>query len=251
MSRSADVVDRKSQPTVNSALPFAWLSESMSKPLNPAERELVVLVHGLASTQLVMLPLAWRLRRQGYETRSLGYYSIFGSNRRHGSWLARKLHALHATGNWSRIHLVVHSMGSIVTRCAMQEELPDSIGRVVMIGPPNGGSHMATRLRFIYGFCTPLLELMDRPDSFVNQLPPPPEHFEIGILAAAKDNVIDLERTHLQGERDHCVLPSWHTGILWHPPTADYVGSFLRLGHFSETVPAANNTPVNPAQTAL
>lgn len=197
-------------------------------------RELAVLVHGLCSSRAWMWPLAVRLRRRGLDVRQWSYFTLAGSNREMGRRLAEQLRRLEAEGRWPRIHLVAHSMGSIVARCALREALPESLGRVVMIGPPNGGSHMATRLRYVYGFCRPMIELMDHPDSFVNRLPPPPEHVEFGVLAAERDNVIHLDKTHLAGERDHRVVRSWHTGVLWRRDTADYVGSFLRYGHFGE-----------------
>ncbi|MEM6329766.1 MAG: hypothetical protein AAF790_05910 [Planctomycetota bacterium] len=194
--------------------------------------ELVVLTHGIASTRWVMLPLAWRMRRRGYRVRLLGYYSLTGSNRRLGRWLAKNVRRLDATGKYSRIHLVVHSMGSIVTRCALEEEMPASLGRVVMLGPPNGGSHMATFLQRVYWFSGPLMELRDQPDSFVNRLPPAPAGVDIGVLAAKHDNVIALERTHLPGQADHRVVNTWHTGVLWRRETADLAANFLQHGRF-------------------
>lgn len=205
----------------------------MNSAAQPTNRDLVVLVHGLASSRLLLVPLARRLRKRGFETRLWGYFSYVGSNRNFGRSLARKVHQLAEDGTWPRIHLVVHSMGSIIARCALEDGLPDRLGRIVMIGPPNGGSHMATRLRYIHPWCNPMLELMDRPDSFVNQLPPPPAEAEIGVIAAGKDNVIDLPRTHLPGERDHRVVDSWHTGVLWAQETAELTTSFLRHGSFS------------------
>ncbi len=204
-------------------------------PQQQKPQELVVLVHGIASTRWIMLPLAWRLRRKGFAVRLLGYYSLTGSNRRFGRWLTKNLRRIEAKGAWPRIHVVAHSMGSIVTRCALQEELPESLGRVVMLGPPNGGSHMATFLTPLYGWISkPLVELSDKPDSFVNQLPPAPEQVDIGVIAARRDNVIDLDRTHLAGQRDHRVVNTWHTGVLWRRETADYTAKFLREGQFGE-----------------
>lgn len=230
----------------------------MHAPLNPTDtrnlpaagrgdqRDLVVMLHGIASTRWVMLPLASRLRGKGFDTRLLGYYSVTGSNRKFGRWLAGNLRRIEAKNPGRRIHIVAHSMGSIVTRCALEEFLPKSLGRVVMIGPPNGGSHMATFLERIYWFSRPLMELKDEPDSFVNRLPPAPAGVEVGVIAAAKDNVIHLDRTHLPGERDHHVINSWHTGVLWKPETADYVARFLRTGRFREG--EANARPTRPVE---
>jgi pimeloyl-ACP methyl ester carboxylesterase len=207
-------------------------------------KELVVLTHGIASTRLFLVPLAARLRRAGFATRLHGYPSVWGSNRRHGARLAALLRRL-APG-YDRVHLVVHSMGSIVTRCALENELPPNFGRVVMIAPPNRGSHMATRLAVPSGngvwdalvvwphrsLSPTLCELTDRPDSFVNRLGPPPQGIEVGILAASHDNVLHPEQTHVEGERDHRTLRGWHTGILWKRETAELAARFLRTGGF-------------------
>ncbi|MEM1304392.1 MAG: hypothetical protein AAGG46_05830, partial [Planctomycetota bacterium] len=111
----------------------------------------------------------------------------------------------------------------------------------VMIGPPNGGSHMATFLTPVYGwFSKSLVQLRDTPESFVNNLPPPPDWAEIGVLAATRDNVIHLDRTHLAGQRDHRVVEGWHTGLLWEEETAELTASFLKTGRFAE-----QKTPVD------
>lgn len=195
--------------------------------------ELTVLIHGIGSTKWLMWPLARRLQRAGYDARLYTYFTLWGSNTRNGQAFAAELRRLADTGRYSRIHVVAHSMGSIVTRCALEHELPAEFGRVVMIGPPNRGSHMARRLEPIYGRISPtLMELKDTPDSFVNSLPAVPEHLEVGVLAASFDRMIDLPNTHLEGQRDHHTVRGMHTGALWTPACAEQVVHFLRSGAF-------------------
>jgi len=135
-------------------------------------------------------------------------------------------------------------MGSIVARCALQNSLPHNLGRVVLLCPPNGGSHVATRLAPLYSWiCRAVTELGDRADSFVNRLPPAPDEVDIGVLAAARDRVIHLDRTHLSGQRDHHVIQSWHTGVLWRPETADHITSFLRTGRFATNASLPHPAP--------
>ena len=173
------------------------------------------MTHGIASTRFLMAPLASRLRRAGFATRLYGYPSVWWSNRDHGKKLAARLRRI--APKYDRVHLVVHSMGSIVTRCALQEELPENLGRVVMIAPPNRGSHAATRLacdsksrlwnnlivKPHRNLSPTLVELIDKPDSFVNRLGPAPEDVEIGVLAASNDNVLHPHQPHLDGQADH------------------------------------------------
>ncbi|TWU00079.1 Alpha/beta hydrolase family protein [Botrimarina colliarenosi] len=207
-------------------------------------RELVVLTHGIGSTRLFLAPLAARLHAAGFAVRLYGYPSPWWSNATFGKRFAALLRRV-APG-YERVHLVVHSMGGIVTRCALREELPPNLGRVVQIAPPNRGSHMATRLAVDSGhpvwdrlvvrphrFLAPtLVELIDAPDSFVNRLGPVPPGIELGILAASRDRVLYPEQTHLEGARDHQTVEGWHTGILWKRETAELVARFLRTGAF-------------------
>lgn len=204
---------------------------------NSDHPELVVLIHGIGSHRLFMLPLARRLEKLGYATRLYTYFTLWGSNRRNGQLFAAELRRLAATGRYSRIHVAAHSMGSIVTRCALEEELPVSFGRVVMIGPPNRGSHMARKLKPVYGwFSGTLVELLDTPDSFVNQLPGAPEGVEVGVLATSHDRMIELPNTHLEGQRDHRVIPGMHTAALWTAECAKQTAHFFAHGAF---LPAA------------
>ena len=206
-------------------------------------RELVLLTHGIASTRLFLAPLAWRLRRAGYAARLYGYPSIWWTNRSHGRKLAEVLRRLGP--RYDRVHLVVHSMGGVVARCALEEELPENLGRVVMVAPPNRGSHVATRLAWSHGWIAPtLLEIQDTPDSFVNTLGPPPSGIEVGVIAASRDNVLMPGQTRLPGQADHCTVAGWHTAILWTRKTAMLTERFLREGSFGADPGSSNESLV-------
>lgn len=201
--------------------------------------ELVVLIHGIGSTRWLLWPLARRLRRAGFATQLWSYFSLRGSNRQIGGRLAAEVRRLAASGDYSRVHIAAHSMGGIATRCALEElkrseDLPPHLlGRIVMVGTPNRGSHTATRLTRLGGLLSPTLyELRDTPDSFVNNLPAPPSDVEIGVIATRRDRVVALDATHLDGQRDHCEVEGMHTAALWTPECARQVEHFLRNGAF-------------------
>lgn len=196
--------------------------------------ELVVLTHGIFATKWVLVPLARRLRKAGFETRLRGYPTLRGSIQEKGDQFAEYLATLAEANAGKTIHVVAHSMGSILTRCALQAGLPQSVGRVVMIGPPNRGSHVARRLTPYYGWLAPTLaELSDEQHSFVNRLPRSVgDDCEVGIIAAGFDRVVRPGATELDDHADHITLNYMHTSILWREQTAQQVASFLRSGRF-------------------
>ena len=198
--------------------------------------ERVILLHGLAAHRVVMTRLARRLGRDGFEVHNWGYPSVRAPIARHASRLRSELEIWDQSLEVSRIHLVTHSMGSIITRCALSTFVPSKLGRIVMLGPPNGGSHAARRLAPWLGWlCPPLRELSDDPSSWVNQLPNPVALPAVGIVAAERDRVVARNCTRLLDQLDWIMLPGHHGMLPWRSETATQVISFLRQGTFSHS----------------
>lgn len=196
-------------------------------------RDLVVLIHGIASSKYFLAPLGRRLRAMDFETQLHTYFTLRGSIRDIGGRFAAKLHRLAEQNPDRKIHVVAHSMGSIVTRCAVLAGVPDNLGRIVMVGPPNRGSHMARKMAPYYGWLSSTLcELSDVPDSFVNALPLAVDRHDVGIVTAAADYLVPAESTLLDTYADHITLPGLHVSVLWKQETAGHVANFLRTGKF-------------------
>ncbi|MDG2384705.1 MAG: hypothetical protein P8N76_23760 [Pirellulaceae bacterium] len=205
--------------------------------LGPSNNESIFLLHGLAAPRLVMSRLTTYLNHRGYLARNWGYASLRSSIQLHATALRRDLIELDRDPRVESIHLVTHSMGSIIARCALLDGTPDKLSRIVMLGPPNHGSHVARALSRPLGwFCPPLRELSDVSDSFVNRLNEP-TGLEIGVIAAAEDLVVPRDSTHLQCQREHIVLPGHHGVLPWRRDTAECVHRFLETGTFT-TSPA-------------
>ncbi len=202
---------------------------------SPPTREMVVAVHGLAAHRLVMLPLVRRCRAAGYQTTNWGYRSVLKDIDSNAQRLADTLQQLDQDERIDKLHLVGHSLGCIVTRRAVFERRPTKLGRIVMVCPPNQGSHVATRLQPWLGWLSPSLrQITDRRDSFVNRLPGLESlAAEVGIIVASSDLVVAAESAQLPGTRATCVIDGMHSGILFKASTARAVIQFLRSGDFT------------------
>jgi triacylglycerol lipase len=198
---------------------------------NRLEHDAVILVHGLAANRLIMAPLARALAAGLGKILNWGYSSLWSPLEQHGRNLAAQLRQLDQS-HGGRIHLVTHSMGGIIARLALAEYRPERLGRLVMVAPPNRGSHVAARLAPWLGrICPPLVQLADCEGSFVCKLPPP-EVPELGVIAAATDYLVRESSTRLGCETDYIVLPGLHSSLLFQPETAEQVRHFLEHGQF-------------------
>jgi pimeloyl-ACP methyl ester carboxylesterase len=211
--------------------------DTAARPEHP--RECVALVHGFLANKLLLATLARRLRRHGYLTDAWGYWNMQCSLLVHAERFAKELAELDADPRIGTIHLVGHSMGGIIGRAALEKYRPAKLGRFVMLAPPNRGSFVATATRNTFGrLLKPVAELSTDPESLVNRLPMP-AGVEVGVIAAEYDALVTEESTHPDAPHAHVILPTWHTGLLFRPETADLVASFLATGEFPATTTSA------------
>lgn len=194
--------------------------------------EAVVLLHGLAANRLAMVRLARFLASDGFHVENWGYRSIRRSIELHAQEFSERLREFDGSQHHDRVHIVTHSMGGIIARRALSIDRPANLGRFVMLGPPNSGSHVARRLANTLGrICPPLRELSDDAESYVNRLGEP-NGVDLGIIAAESDRVVKLPSTFLKNQRDHIVLPGHHGVLPWRRDTSEQVVHFLRNGEF-------------------
>ena len=208
--------------------------------------EAVILLHGIGNVPLSMKYLESRLEKAGFTVQNLGYPSTDIPIGEAAERVRRKVLTL---GPDVTIHFVAHSMGNIVVRSMLGEELPN-LGRMVMIAPPNQGSLAAQRLRdldmyqWIFGPAGQQLPA-DRKE-FFDSLPVPPCQF--GIIAGGRgtekgynpllpgdnDGTVRVEETLLPGAADFILINSTHTLILFDKDTALQTVHFLKFGKFQE-----------------
>lgn len=229
-------------------LPFLCLLLGAMPVVHAADT--VVLLHGLGRSPLAMARLARDLRADGYDVMNLSYPSQHADIRTLADSTLGPVFASAPAG--TRIHLITHSMGGILVRQYLHDHgTPATLGRVVMLAPPNSGSELVDRLRGWSAYRTingPAgLQLGTDDASVPRTLGSLPASVDVGIiagdrslnplfsawLAGPNDGKVTVASTHLAGETDHITMPHSHTWLMWRRPVLDQVKVFLLTGRFA------------------
>jgi len=185
---------------------------------------------------------ARRVERFGFRTDcGFNYASVTGTLSMHARRLAEHV----ANLDTSCLHLVGHSMGTLVILKMLAECRDSRIGRSVLLSPPYRGSAAGRALaafrpgRWILGRSASLW-LQEE------QVPPAQEATVgviagtlpvgigvlLGVLESPHDSVVMVRETVVPGMRDHITLPVSHVGMLLAPAVAEQTCTFLEHGHF-------------------
>ena len=193
-----------------------------------ASNELVVVIHGFGGKRIWMQPLTHRLKRN-YRVINWTYFSIAGSIESHARRFSQFLFDLKHDGP---IHIVAHSMGSIVTRAAIQLRKIVNLKRIVLLAPPNSGSPVAKVMSFGLGWaCRPFRDLSSSSSSFVNKLTTELP-CQTGVIAARFDIQVPVSSTHMPGLADHATILGTHNSLLFSAKATRMVTQFLETGRF-------------------
>ena len=198
-----------------------------------------------------MRPLQRALEARDYVVLNCGYRSRSGDI----STLAADV-ADHVS-RWEpgvRLDFVTHSLGGILLRAAVAYGylLRERVRRVVMLGPPNAGSEVVDAFRSlpflarVYAAVTGPVgaQLGTTAIGLPGQLPP--VDFEMGVIAgnrsfnpifsailgAENDGKVRVDRTRVEGMREHLVVPVWHPLLVSSPAVIHHVIHFLETGAF-------------------
>jgi pimeloyl-ACP methyl ester carboxylesterase len=220
-----------------------------------AEREQVILLHGMARTDRSMKPMAAALKDAGFGVTNVRYASRTAPIAQLSEEAIGPALAACRRAGATRIHFVTHSLGGILVRSYLSRHAVPELGRVVMLGPPNQGSEVVDKIGAwtVFGWVNGPAgrELGTAPDSTPNRLGP--ATVCVGVIAGDRsinwinslmiagpdDGKVSVERTKLDGMADHLVVHTTHPFMMRNPAVIAQTIHFLREGKFQRSEAAA------------
>jgi pimeloyl-ACP methyl ester carboxylesterase len=205
-----------------------------------AQRETVVLVHGLYVHGLWMRLLEYWLEQAGYDTVNYSYPSITRSPAEN----AEDLHVTMERLDAPAVHFLAHSMGGLVVRHLFHHYPRQRPGRVVTLGTPHQGSYAA---RIMHGSGLGVFVGRGLEDGLLGDAPAWTAPNLLGSIAgtlnigvgllfpgmpAPADGMIAVVETQLPGMADHICLPVSHMQMLVDPTAVTQACAFFATGRF-------------------
>lgn len=207
----------------------------------------VVLLHGLLRSSNSMDKMTAFLEAAGYQVVNQDYPS-----REHNvEVLADQAigNALENCAQTKPTHFVTHSLGGILVRSYLARHKIKHLGRVVMLAPPNQGSEVPDKLGKVPGFTLingPAGQELGTDATKSTPLKLGAADFDLGIIAGSRsinlvlstlipetdDGKVSVERTKLEGMKDHITLPVSHPFIMSDEDSITQVLHYLEHGKF-------------------
>lgn len=208
--------------------------------MNAAEP--VIIVHGLWVHGLIMNWMAMHIRHCGFETHTFSYPSVRLTLTENAERLAQYCETLAVP----RVHIIGHSLGGLIALKMLEITRNVHCGRLVLVGPPYGGSFAAQRLAGFPGgtalLGSSIAEWLGTPRSGIIGAE------ETGVIAGTRslglgqliapdlpspnDGVVTLAETEIPGVSQRVVLNVSHSEMLISSAVAEQCCAFLRSGRF-------------------
>ena len=220
----------------------AIVSSAFSAP------EAVILLHGLCRTSHSMTRMERALTGAGYSVQNVSYPSRTASIQQLADDAIGKAITECQRDGATKINFVTHSLGGIMVRSYFARHSLPSLGRVVMLAPPNQGSEVVDKLGWTFYFQwlngPAGNELGTDTHSTPNRLGP--VNYPVGVIAGDRsinwinsllipgrdDGKVSVERTKLAGMSDHIVIHTAHPFIMKNREVIRQTIQFLRTGAF-------------------
>jgi pimeloyl-ACP methyl ester carboxylesterase len=214
-------------------------------------RDGVVLLHGISRTSQSFRKMQVAIEAAGYATLNAGY----ASRSKALEALAEDIHPAiqrFADSIDTSVHFVGHSMGGLLARVYIARHRPKRLGRVVMLGTPNGGSEIADRLKnfgAFRAFFGPAGQQLGTQRSAVDDAMLPPIDYSVGIIAGNRsidpvagtmlpkphDGRVSVANTRLDGMADHIIVETSHPWLVRNGLAIEQTITFVRDGSFRRT----------------
>ncbi len=223
-------------------------AQEQSAPVNLEAKEIVVLLHGLARSNIAMWRLKMRLEDAGYHVEQVGYRSLTQTPAEIVQDISAQIDRCCQSIN-HKVHFVGHSLGGLLIRAYLENNPMENLGRVVLMGTPNQGTAVADYFRDKWWaqFVGPTaLALGTGEDSFPNSLSDP--DYPVGVIAGFIDNdlndellpgsddgLVSIDSTRLKGMGDFIVVRSQHTMMRYNEEVASQTIAYLKNGQFNHS----------------
>jgi len=203
----------------------------------------VVLLHGLWRGWRAMDPLARALNREGFSTLNLSYPS---ARLPLADLVAHIRPQIEEIAGDQPVHFITHSLGGIVVRALLADEVPWATGKIVMMAPPNNGSEIVDWTK-----AHPLLHRLLGPtgralgsDGVPAGLPALPPEIATAVIMGKRpavsvfqklldpenDGIVSAAKGRLDGLRGFTVIDADHTFMPMHPEAIRLTVQFLKTG---------------------
>ncbi|WP_157610924.1 esterase/lipase family protein [Arsukibacterium perlucidum] len=216
---------------------------------NSVGADCVVLLHGLARSAGAMETMQQELTDAGYHTVNVDYPSRKHAIEALAPMVIPPALAQCREKQTDIIHFVTHSMGGILLRQYLQDNVIADLGRVVMMGPPNQGSQVVDNLKDVpvfKAFNGPAgIQLGTGEQDLPKQLGP--VSFELGVIAGTRsinlilstflpnpdDGKVSVANTKVQGMCALVTVEVSHPFLMKRQKVIKQVLHFLKAGKFS------------------
>ena len=202
----------------------------------------VVILHGIARTKQCMRHIEVALQKEDFLPVNVSYPSLFRSLADHGN----QINEIIGTLDVDTVSFIGYSLGGLVVRQTLSDDVKYNVGRIVQIGTPNQGATMADVCKDMYSFkyiagdCGQTL----RTDEAIKIKPLTGEFGIIAggtglsfgynpILRGDNDGLVKVSETHMDGYSDFLLVKSDHHFLIQKEETVNATVNFLKNGKFS------------------
>ncbi|MEM9236052.1 MAG: alpha/beta hydrolase [Verrucomicrobiota bacterium] len=210
--------------------------------------EHVVLLHGLCRTTRSMEKIEQALRDAGYIVHNSSYPTREKTIDRLAEEHLAPLLEQEELKRAKKVHFVTHSLGGIVLRQHLKDHTPPNLGRIVMLGPPNGGSDLVDKIGHWRLFCA----INGPAGSQLGTKGLPPELGPLGhdhaviagrasinwinscMIPGPDDGKVAVSKTGLSDTTHHLTLFVTHPYLMKNRRVIRNVKHYLRSGKFGQ-----------------